>query len=141
MKKMKMGINYYGLSLILVLFLVSQIPYLSFFPYSYHDMTISAPSSVNVGNTFTISGTSRVTAAERVNLYIIDSKEPIGHAIVGINPPFVYEFEVLVSSDSLTINGVVYDSGPIAGKIFHVYVGSNSQPFNVSPMSSIIIEP
>lgn len=140
LKKIKSGDNYYGLSLILVLLLVVQIPYLSFSPYLHRDMTIEAPSTVSLGDTFIISGTSRVTAAERVNLYIIDSKEPIGYAIVGIKPPFVYEFEVLVSSDSLTINGIVYDSGPMAGKILHVYVGSNSQPFNVSPTASITIE-
>ncbi|MGB6681753.1 MAG: hypothetical protein WBF08_10595 [Candidatus Bathyarchaeia archaeon] len=140
MKKMKSGNSYYGLSLIFMLFLVAQIPYQNYFLNFYYDVTIEAPSTVNVGDTFIISGTSRMSAAERVNLYIIDSKEPIGYAVVGTKPPFVYEFEVLVSSDSLTINGIVYDSGPIAGKILHVYVGSNSQRFNSSPTASITIE-
>jgi len=136
LKKIKLGNSYYGLSLIFMLFLVAQIPYLA----RLVDMTIEAPSTASVGDSFIISGTSRMSAAERVNLYILDSKEPISYAIVGIKPPFAYEFEVLVSSDSLTINGIVYNSGPIAGKILDVYVASNSQPFNVSPIASITIE-
>jgi hypothetical protein len=140
LKKIKSGDSYYGLSLILVLLLVVQIPYFSFSPYLHRDITIDAPSTVTVGDTFIISGSSRVTAAERVNLYIIDSKEPIGYAIVGIKPPFAYEFEISVSSDSLIVNGIVYDSGPIAGEILEVYVASNSQPFNLSPIASITVE-
>ncbi len=104
-------------------------------------MTIKAPSIASVGESFIISGTSRMAAAERVNLYILDSKEPISHAVVGIKPPFVYEFEVLVSSHSLTINGIVFDSGPIEGKTIQVYVESNNQQFISSPVSSIKIEP
>jgi hypothetical protein len=140
LKKIKSGNSYYGLSLILFALLVVQIPYLSFSPYLHRDMTIDAPSAVSVGDTFIISGTSRVTAAERVNLYIINSEEPISYAIVGIKPPFAYEFEISVSSDSLIINGIVYDSGPIAGEILEVYVASNSQSFNFSPIASITIE-
>jgi hypothetical protein len=135
--------RYYGLSLILMLFLIAQIPYLHYGHslMNFHtDVTIEAPSTANVGDSFIISGTSRLAAAERVNLYIIDSKEPISYAVVGIKPPFAYEFEVLVSSDSLTINEIVFDSGPTAGKTFRVYVESNSQQFNVSPDASITIE-
>jgi hypothetical protein len=120
-----------------MLLLVVQI---SYSPHFYSDMTIEAPSTANVEDSFTISGTSRMAAAERVNLYISDSKEPISHAIVGIKPPFVYEFEVMVSSDSLTINEIVFDSGPTAGKTFNVYVESNSQRFISSPVASITIE-
>ena len=129
--------GYYGLSLILVLFLIAQI---SYFPHFYSDMTIEAPSTANVGDSFIISGTTRMAAAERVNLYILDSKEPISYAVVGIKPPFVYEFEVLVSSDSLTINDIVFDSGPIAGKTFQIYVESNNQRFISSPIASVTIE-
>jgi hypothetical protein len=103
-------------------------------------MTIETPSTASVGDSFIISGTSRMAAAERVNLYITDSKEPIGHAVVGIKHPFGYEFEVLVSSDSFTINQIVFDSGPTAGKTFNVYVKSNNQFFIVSPVASIRIE-
>jgi hypothetical protein len=103
-------------------------------------MTIEAPSTVKVDDTFIISGTSRMAAAERVNLYIIDSKEPIGYAVVGIKPPFVYEFEVLVSGDSLAINGIVYDTGPITGKTLHFYVESNNQFYVFSPVASITIQ-
>ncbi|WP_455369563.1 hypothetical protein [[Eubacterium] cellulosolvens] len=138
MKKIKFVNGYYGLSLILVLFLIANI---SYFPHFYSDMTIKAPSIASVGESFIISGTSRMAAAERVNLYILDSKEPISHAVVGIKPPFVYEFEVLVSSHSLTINGIVFDSGPIEGKTIQVYVESNNQQFISSPVSSIKIEP
>lgn len=120
-----------------MLFLVFQI---SYFPHFYSDMTIEAPSTANVGDSFIISGTSRMAAAERVNLYIVDSKEPIGHAVIGIKPPFAYEFQILVSSDSLTINDVVFDSGPTVGKTFNVYVKSNNQLFIASPVVSIRIE-
>ena len=67
-------------------------------------MTIESPSTTGVGETFIISGTSRMAAAERVNLFLLNRKEPISYSIVGIEPPFVYEFEVQVSSNSLTIN-------------------------------------
>ena len=137
MKKIELTNSYYGLSLILMLFLIAQI---SYFPNFYSDMTIEAPSVASVGDSFIISGTSRMAAAERVNLYISDSKEPISHAIVGIKPPFVYEFEVIVSSDSLMINEIVFDSGPTAGKTFHIYVESNNQRFISSPLASITIE-
>jgi len=103
-------------------------------------MTIEAPSTASVGDSFIISGTSRMAAAERVNLYVIDSKEPISYAIVEIKSPFAYEFKVLVSSDSLTINEIVFDSGPTAGKTFNVHVESNSQRFIASPVASITIE-
>jgi hypothetical protein len=83
-KKIKLVNRYYGLSLILMLFLISQS---SYFPHFYSDMTIEAPFTANVGDSFIISGTSRMAAAERVNLYIVDIKEPIGHAVVGIKPP------------------------------------------------------
>ena len=140
MKKIKLRNSYYGVSLILMLFLVAQIPFSHYFLYFNSDMRIEAPLTASVGDSFIISGTSRMAAAERVNLYIIDSKEPISYAIVGIKPPFIYEFEVLVSSDSLTINEIVFDSGPTAGKTFQVYVESNSQRYNVSPVASITIE-
>ena len=137
MKKIKSVNQYYDLSLILMLLLIVQI---SYSPHFYSDMTIEAPSTASVGDSFIISGTSRMAAAERVNLYVIDSKEPISYAIVEIKSPFAYEFEVLVSSDSLTINEIVFDSDPTAGKTFNVYVGSNSQRFIASPVASITIE-
>lgn len=112
----------------------------SYSPHFYSDMTIEAPSTASVGDSFIISGTSRIAAAERVNLYITDNKAPISNAIVDIKSPFVYEFEALVSSDSLTINEIVFDSGPTAGKTFNVYVESNSQRFIASPVASITIE-
>jgi hypothetical protein len=118
LKKIKLVNSYYWSLLILILFLISQI---SYFPHFYSDMTIEASSTANVGDSFIISGNSRMAAAERVNLYVVDSKEPIGHAVVGIKPPFAFEFEVLVSSDSLTINEIVFDSGPTAGRTFNIY--------------------
>lgn len=129
--------SYYGVSLILMVLLIAQI---SYFPHFYSDMTIEAPSIASVGDSFIISGTSRMAAAEKVNLYILDSKDPISYAVVGIKSPFAYEFEVLVSSDSLTINENVFNSGPTAGKTFNVYVESNSQRFIASPVASITIE-
>jgi hypothetical protein len=129
--------GYYGLSLILVLFLIANI---SYFPHFYSDMTIDAPSIVNVGDSFIISGTSHMAAAERVNLYSLDRDEQIGYAIVGIKPPFLYEFEVYVSNDNLTINGIVFESGPTAGRTFHIYVESNNQRYISSPIASITIK-
>ena len=120
-----------------MVFLIAQI---SYFPHFYSDMTIEAPSTASIGDSFIISGTSRMAAAERVNLYILDNKEPISHAVVGLKPPFEYEFEVLVSNDSLTINDIVYDNGLTAGKIFHFYLESNNQQFISSPIVSIKIE-
>ena len=137
MKKIKLMNGYYGLSLILVLFLIANI---SYFPHFYSDMTIDAPSIVNVGDSFIISGTSRMAAAERVNLYSLDRDEPISYAIVRVKPPFVYEFEVYVSSDNLTINGIVFESGPTVGRTFHIYVESNNQRFISSPIASITIK-
>ena len=121
--------------------MVLLIAQISYFPHFYSDMTIEAPSTASVGDSFIISGTSRMAAAEKVNLYILDSKDPISYAVIGIKPPFAYEFEVLVSSDSLTINEIVFDSGPTAGKTFNVYVESNSQRFIASPVASITIYP
>ena len=138
MKKNELTNRYYGISLILVLVLITQLTYL---PHFYSDMTIESPSNVSVGDIFIISGTSRMAAAERVNLFLLDRKEPISYSVVGIKPPFVYEFEVQVSSDSLTINGIEVDTGPIAGKTIQVYVESNSQRFVASPVVSITIEP
>ena len=138
MKKNELTNSYYGISLILVLVLITQLTY---FPHFYSDMTIESPSTASVGDIFIISGTSRMAAAERVNLFLLDRNEPISYSVVGIKPPFVYEFEVQVFSDSLTINGIEFDTGPIAGKTIQVYVESNSQRFVASPVVSITIEP
>ncbi len=138
MKKIELKNRYYGLSLILVLVLIAQLTY---YPHFYSDMTIESPSTASVGETFIISGTSKMAAAERVNLFLLDGKEPISHAIVGIKPPFIYEFKAQVSSNGLIINGIEFDTGPIEGKIIHVYVESNSQRFIASPVASITIEP
>ena len=137
-KKNELTNLYYGLSPILLLVLITQLTYS---PQFYSDMTIESPSTTGVGETFIISGTSRMAAAERVNLFLLNRKEPISYSIVGIKPPFVYEFEVKVSSNSLTINGIEFDTGPIAGKTIHVYVESNSQRFVASRVASITIEP
>lgn len=129
--------------MVITLFLIAQILY---FPHDVQaaptcssDMTIAATSTAGVGGSFIISGTSRMAAAERVNLYIVDNKEPVSYTVVGLKPPFAYEFEVLPSNDSLTINGMVFDSGPTAGKTFYFYLESNNQEFISSSIISITI--
>jgi hypothetical protein len=85
--------GFYGFVLVSLLFVGGS--------FGYIDLTIEGPSTVTVGETFIISGTSRQEAAERVNLYLLDLSEPVAHAVVGMRPPFTFEFEVSVSSDGL----------------------------------------
>ena len=81
-----------------------------------------------------------MAAAELVELYLIDSPNPVGYAVVGIQPGFVYEIEVTVSADSLIIDNEVIYSGPTKGKVFHFYVQQYSTKFNVSPILSVSIQ-
>ena len=85
-------------------------------------MNIEASSIASVDQTFIISGNSHLSAAERVNLYLLDNKEPIGYAIVNIRPPYDFEFEVSVTEDSLSLNGVTFYEGLTDGRPFHFYV-------------------
>ena len=111
-----------------------------FTPYLFVDMIIDAPSTASVGQTFIISGSSYSSAAERVNLHFLDKREPIGYAVVSIRPPYDFEFEISVTEDSLSVNGVTFYEGPTKGKPFHFYVESNSRRYNISPIVSVTIE-
>ncbi len=111
-----------------------------FSPYIFIDMSIEAPSTASVDQTFIISGNSYSSAAERVNLYLLDKKEPIGYAIVNIRPPYTFEFEITVTKDSLSVNGVTFYEGPTEGKPFHFYVTSTTRRYNISPIVSVTIE-
>ncbi|WP_455368594.1 hypothetical protein [[Eubacterium] cellulosolvens] len=111
-----------------------------FSPYLFIDMIIDAPSTASVGQTFLISGNSYSSAAERVNLYLLDKKEPIGYAIVTIRPPYDFEFKISVTEDSLSVNGVPFYEGPTEGKPFHFYVASTTRRYNISPIVSVTIE-
>lgn len=111
-----------------------------FSPYIFIDMSIEAPSTASVDQTFIISGNSYSSAAERVNLYLLDKKEPIGYAIVNIRSPYTFEFEITVTKDSLSVNGVTFYEGPTEGKPFHFYVTSTTRRYNISPIVSVTIE-
>jgi hypothetical protein len=111
-----------------------------FSPYIFIDMSIEAPSTVSVDQTFIISGNSYSSAAERVNLFLVDKKEPIGYSIVNIRPPYNYEFEITVTEDNLSVNGVTFYEGPTEGKPFHFYVTSTTRRYNISPIVSVTIE-
>jgi hypothetical protein len=101
---------------------------------------IEAPATVSVGQTFTISGTSYHSAAERVVLYTLDSREPIGYAVVSTRPPYEFEFEVSVSSDGLSLDGFKFYSGSTEGGTFYFYVQSYQQGFNTSPLAAVTIK-
>jgi hypothetical protein len=111
-----------------------------FSPYMFIDMNIEAPSTASVDQTFIISGNSYSSAAERVNLHLLDKKEPIGYSIVTIKPPYNFEFEITVTKDSLSVNGVTFYEGPTEGKPFHFYVTSTTRRYNISPIVSVTIE-
>ena len=111
-----------------------------FSQYIFIDMSIEAPSTVSVDQTFIISGSSYSSAAERVNLFLVDKKEPIGYSIVNIRPPYNYKFEITVTKDSLNVNGVTVYEGPTEGKPFHFYVSSTTRRYNISPIVSVTIE-
>jgi hypothetical protein len=137
MSNLNSNMTLFGIVLISVLWV--GIPY--GMPYTpYIDMAIAGPSTAEVGETFVIWGTSRMAAAELVELYLIDSPHPVGHAVVGIQPDFVYEIEVTVSPDGLIIGDEVVYSGPTEGKVFHFYVQQYSIKFNVSPILSVSIQ-
>ena len=97
-----------------------------FSPYIFIDMNIEAPSTASVDQTFII--------------YLLDKKEPIGYSIVTIRPPYNFEFEITVTKDSLSVNGVTFYEGPTEGKPFHFYVTSTTRRYNISPIVSVTIE-
>jgi len=109
-------------------------------PFYLTDITISAPSTVSVGQTFVISGTSFQSAAERVDLHLADFKDPIAHAVVGTAPPYPFEFSVTVSRTGLSINGVNVYNGTTSGRAFYFFVVSYSSPYNVSPLASVSVQ-
>ncbi|TRO57579.1 hypothetical protein [[Eubacterium] cellulosolvens] len=111
-----------------------------FSPYIFIDMSIEAPSTASLDQTFIISGNSYLSAAERVNLYLLDKKEPIGYSIVNIRPPYDFEFEITVTKDSLSVNGETFYEGSTEGKPFHFYVVSTTRGYNISPIISVTIE-
>ena len=137
MSQFNSNLNLYGIMLISVLWI--GIPY--GMPYTpYIDMAIAGPSTAEIGETFVIWGTSRMAAAELVELYLIDSPYPVGYAIVGIQPDFVYEIEVTVAHDGLIIDDEFVYSGPTKGKVFHFFVQPYNTKFNVSPILSVSIQ-
>ncbi len=109
-------------------------------PFFYIDMTIDAPSTVSVGQTFVISGTSYQSAAERVNLHLTDFGDSIAYAVVGTAPPYAFEFSVTVSSTGLSVNGVTVYNGTTSGRTFYFFVVSNSRPYNVSPLAGVSVQ-
>lgn len=111
-----------------------------FSPYIFIDMSIEAPSTASLDQTFIISGNSYSSAAERVNLYLLDKKEPIGYSIVNIRPPYNFEFEITVTQDSLSVNGETFYEGSTEGKPYHFYVASTTLRYNISPIVSVTIE-
>ena len=86
-------VSVYGIALIAVV-LSGVYPPKVYYQFFFRDIVIEAPSTVSMGQTFTISGTSCHSAAERVVLYTLDSSEPIGYAVVSTRPPYEFEFEV-----------------------------------------------
>ena len=110
------------------------------YPPIFRDIVIEAPSTVSVGQTFAVSGTSYYSAAERVVLYGLDSREPIGYAVVSTRPPYEFEFEVSVSSDGLGLDGFKFYSGPTEGRTFYFYVQSYQRGFNTSPLAAVTVK-
>ncbi len=137
MSHLNSNFNLFGIVLLSVLWI--SVPY--GMPYTpFIDMAIAGPSTAEVGETFVIWGTSRMAAAELVELYLIDSPTPVGYAVVEIQPGFVYEIEVTVTADSLIINDKVVYNGPTKGQVFHFYIQQYSAKFNVSPVLSVSIQ-
>ncbi|MEM3004467.1 MAG: hypothetical protein QXK96_04140 [Candidatus Bathyarchaeia archaeon] len=111
-----------------------------FYPYIFRDILVEAPSTVVVGQTFTLSGTSYHSAAERVLLYSADSREPIGSAVVSARKPYEFRFEISVSSDGLSLDGSRFYDGPTEGRTFYFYVQSYQQRFNISPIVKVTVK-
>lgn len=110
----------YGIALIAVVLTGVYQPKV-YYQYFFRDIVVEAPSTVSVGQTFTISGISYHSAAERVVLYTLDSREPVGYAVASTRPPYDFGFEVSVSSDGLSLNGFKFYSDPIEGRTFYFY--------------------
>jgi hypothetical protein len=108
--------------------------------YLFTEITISAPSVVSVGQMFVISGTSYQSAAERVNLHITDLRDPIGYAVVKTSPPYTFQFNVIISNNGLSVNGVTVYNGTTSGRTFYFFVVSHQSPYNISPLAGISVQ-